>query len=105
MFTDIAGFTRLAETLPPTLVARLLRGHFRLLAQCIESERGRIDKIMGDGLIAVWDASGRCRAALHPGLARGASRSGAAVEADNAAEAATRPAADRACASVCMPAR
>ena len=71
MFTDIAGFTRLAETLPPTLVARLLRSHFRLLAQCIESEVGRIDKIMGDGLIAVWEHDSRSRAALHSRLARG----------------------------------
>ncbi len=54
MFTDIVGFTRLAEALTPTAVARLLSGHFLALAQCIERERGRIDKIMGDGLIAVW---------------------------------------------------
>lgn len=67
MFTDIEGFTQLAETLAPTLVARLLRGHFRLLARCIEGERGRIDKIMGDGLVAVWenrDHAGALRAAL-----------------------------------------
>lgn len=55
MFTDITGFTELAEMLPPTLVARLLRGHYRLLARCIESHGGRIDRIMGDGLIAVWE--------------------------------------------------
>ena len=35
-------------------MARLLSGHFLALAQCIEREHGRIDKIMGDGLIAVW---------------------------------------------------
>ena len=55
MFTDITGFTALAEALPPTLVARLLRSHFRLLARCIECHAGRIDKIMGDGLIAIWE--------------------------------------------------
>jgi class 3 adenylate cyclase len=81
MFTDIQGFTQLAESLPPTLVARLLRSHFRLLARCIESEGGRIDKVMGDGLIAVWNDRGRpddCSAALRAALAI---RKG--VEADN----------------------
>ena len=53
MFTDMVGFTRLVEALSPTAVARLLSGHFLALAQCIERERRRIDKIMGDGLIAV----------------------------------------------------
>ena len=77
MFTDIEGFTRLAETLPPTLVARLLRSHFRLLAACIEGEQGRIDKVMGDGLIAVWAKAGlgvpACAPALRAALAiRGA---------------------------------
>ena len=73
MFTDIVGFTRLAEALPPTLVARLLRGHFRLLARCIGAEHGRIDKVMGDGLIAIWDGAGGagrdCAAALRAALA------------------------------------
>jgi adenylate cyclase len=83
MFTDIAGFTQLAESLPPTLVARLLRGHFRLLARCIEGERGRIDKIMGDGLIAVWDDPEPATACAAPLRAALAIRD--AVEADNAA--------------------
>lgn len=82
MFTDITGFTELAETLPPTLVARLLRGHYRLLARCIEGQGGRIDRIMGDGLIAVWerpaDDIAPCRQAL---AAATAIRS--ALQADN----------------------
>lgn len=73
MFTDIEGFTRLAEALPPTLVARLLRCHFRLLARCIEARHGLIDKVMGDGLIAIWANAepGRpaCAPALHAAIA------------------------------------
>ena len=56
--------------------------HFRLLARCIEGEHGRIDKVMGDGLIAVWegpDQAEDCAAALRAALAIRA-----AVEADNA---------------------
>ena len=82
MFTDIAGFTRLVETLPPTLVARLLRSHFRLLARCIESEDGRIDKIMGDGLIAVWEHAPIVEPPCTPAL-RAAVAIRAAVGADN----------------------
>jgi adenylate cyclase len=85
MFTDIVGFTRLAETSPPTLIARLLRRHFSLLARCIEDEAGRIDKVMGDGLIAVWDppdAGVGCAPALRAALAIRA-----ALQADNAARA------------------
>jgi class 3 adenylate cyclase len=55
MFTDIAGFTELAESLPPSAVAELLRGHLGALAERIESERGIVDKVLGDGLLAFWD--------------------------------------------------
>ena len=82
MFTDIEGFTQLAETLAPTLVARLLRGHFRLLARCIEGERGRIDKIMGDGLVAVWEARDQAEACA--GSLRAALAIREALDADNA---------------------
>ena len=82
MFTDIAGFTALAETLPPTLVARLLRTHFRLLAKCIESQDGRIDKVMGDGLIAVWERETGAEPPCTPAL-RAAVAIRAAVRSDN----------------------
>jgi class 3 adenylate cyclase len=84
MFTDIAGFTRLAETLSPTQVARLLSGHFLALAHCIERERGRIHKIMGDGLIAVWAHPVGSTAATAPAM-RASLAIRLAVETDNAA--------------------
>lgn len=83
MFTDIAGFTQLAESLPPTWIARLLRGHFRLLAHCIEAEQGRIDKVMGDGLVAVWGETALHGPACAPAL-RAAVAIRTAVESDNA---------------------
>jgi adenylate cyclase len=86
MFTDIAGFTRLAETLDPTAVAQLLNRHFRSLAKCIEREGGRIDKVVGDGLIAFWNGPAAHPAPTVPAL-RAALRIRAAVEADNAARA------------------
>jgi class 3 adenylate cyclase len=82
MFTDIVGFTALAEGLPAREVAAFLNRHFALLGACVEAEGGTIDKFMGDGLMAFWGAPERledpavraCRAAL--AMAR-------AIEADN----------------------
>ena len=86
MFTDIAGFTRLAEALPASAVAQLLSSHFLALARCIERERGRIDKIMGDGLVALWEHGGASAAPSAPAV-RAALAIRAAVEADNVARA------------------
>lgn len=87
MFTDIAGFTRLAEALPAMAVARLLSSHFSALAHCIERERGRINKIMGDGLVATWSHGTSSKTPSAPAL-RAALGIRAAVEADNTVRAA-----------------
>ncbi|BCX17932.1 MAG: hypothetical protein KatS3mg117_1614 [Geminicoccaceae bacterium] len=83
MFTDIQGFTAIAESLPPVEVARLLNAHFALLARCVEEEGGTVDKYLGDGMLAFWGAPEKiknrglraCRTAL--AIRR-------AIEADNA---------------------
>ena len=80
MFTDIAGFTALAERLSADAVARLLNAHFALLTRCIERESGVVDKYLGDGLLAFWGAPEpaadharrACRAALAIAAAIGA---------------------------------
>lgn len=77
IFTDIQSFTAKAETLPAAETAALLNHHFGLLAASIESEGGTIDKFMGDGLMAFWNAPDgqkdhaerACRAALGIALA------------------------------------
>lgn len=86
MFTDIAGFTTLAQQGSATETLAMLNAHFSLLARCIEDEDGTVDKYIGDSVMAFWGpplgdhqhAMRACRAAL-------AIR--AAVEADNAARA------------------
>lgn len=88
MFTDIAGFTALAERLSAAETAAFLNQHFALVASCVEAEAGTIDKFIGDAVMAFWgapeqqpDHAGRaCRAAL--AIAR-------AVAMDNAARAAS----------------
>lgn len=71
MFTDIVGFTPMAEQLGEKETAELLNEHFALLAGYIEAEGGVIDKFMGDAVMATWGAIKRtedhaaqaCRAA------------------------------------------
>ena len=72
LFTDIVGFTPLAESQPASEVAAFLNHHFALLGSCVEAEGGTIDKYIGDALMAFWGApepqadtaQRACRAAL-----------------------------------------
>jgi len=56
MFTDLAGFTTLSETLSASEVAGLLNDHFEIVAQCIEASGGTLDKFIGDAAMAFWGA-------------------------------------------------
>ena len=72
LFTDMVGFTELAESLSARDVAAFLNEHFSLIGACIEAEGGTIDKFIGDALMAFWGAPEAqedgprraCRAAL-----------------------------------------
>lgn len=72
MFTDIAGFTTLSETMSAAEAASFLNQHFAILGEPVEESGGTIDKYMGDGLLAFWGApdpignhsEAACRAAL-----------------------------------------
>lgn len=82
MFTDIAGFTRLAEGMDAETTAAFLNDHFRLLATEIEATGGTIDKFIGDAVMAFWGApealDNHAAAAVSA-----AERIAQAVEADN----------------------
>lgn len=54
LFTDIRGFTTMSERLPVTDIAELLTTYLRAACNPILAERGRIMKIMGDGLMALF---------------------------------------------------
>ncbi|NKB49553.1 MAG: HAMP domain-containing protein [Alphaproteobacteria bacterium] len=56
LFTDISGFSTLAEDLTAEQTASLLNSHFELLSNCIEAEGGTVDKFIGDSLMAFWGA-------------------------------------------------
>ncbi|WP_096666107.1 CHASE2 domain-containing protein [Polaromonas sp. AET17H-212] len=56
MFCDMRGFTRMSETMEPTQLQALLNSVFSRLTDLIRSNRGTIDKYMGDCVMAFWGA-------------------------------------------------
>jgi adenylate cyclase len=73
MFTDVQGFTTMAEKLPPAVLANALGRYLDVMAGIIQREtRGTIDKYIGDAIMAIWNApepvedhaAMACRAAL-----------------------------------------
>jgi class 3 adenylate cyclase len=90
LFTDIAGFSSLAEDMTAEQTASLLNNHFELLANCIEAEGGTVDKFIGDGLMAFWGAP-----ELVEDHAARALRAGAAIQEAIVAENFQRTSSDR----------
>ena len=56
MFTDMVGFSKLAETMTADQCAQFLNHHLSLLTACIEAEGGIVDKFIGDAVMALWIA-------------------------------------------------
>ncbi|MEO7369721.1 MAG: adenylate/guanylate cyclase domain-containing protein, partial [Ilumatobacteraceae bacterium] len=56
LFADLVGFTALAEHRDPETVKRLIDSCFQLLVDDITSFGGRVDKILGDGILALFGA-------------------------------------------------
>ena len=56
MFCDMRGFTTMSEKMEPTQLQALLNSVFNRLTDLIRSNRGTIDKYMGDCVMAFWGA-------------------------------------------------
>ncbi|WP_224244799.1 adenylate/guanylate cyclase domain-containing protein [Hyalangium gracile] len=54
LFSDVCGFTRLSESLPPETVVALLNELFTFATEIIHRRGGIIDKFIGDSVMAVW---------------------------------------------------
>lgn len=55
-FSDIVGFTSIAETLPLETVTSVLAEYFDVLSKIILQHQGSIDKYIGDSIMALWGA-------------------------------------------------
>jgi adenylate cyclase len=72
MFTDIAGFTDLSETLPPEKLAPMLNFYLEEMSGIVLGQSGTLDKYIGDAIMSFWNAplpqadhaAQACRAAL-----------------------------------------
>jgi len=56
MFTDIRGFTRMAEKMEPQQIVELLNEYFTEMTDLIFENGGTLDKYLGDGIMAVFGA-------------------------------------------------
>jgi adenylate cyclase len=56
LFSDIKGFTTLAERLPPNELALVLGRYLEVMSAAIQGCGGTIDKYIGDAIMAVWNA-------------------------------------------------
>ena len=64
MFTDVAGFTTMAEMLPAYDVVHILNRFFSRVGEAVAVHGGRIDNYMGDGVLAVFGIDGAQNPAL-----------------------------------------
>ena len=68
LFADIRGFTSISEGRLPYDVVFLLNRYFRATGQAIEAAGGRLDKFIGDGVMAIFglgkEPKAACREAL-----------------------------------------
>jgi adenylate cyclase len=54
LFSDIRGFTTIAESLPPMQMADQLSEYFGAMVDCVFRYAGALDKFIGDALMAYW---------------------------------------------------
>ncbi len=69
LFADIRGFTALAEGRLPYDVVFVLNRYFSAMGRAIESAGGRVDKFIGDGVMALFGIESNPRAGCREALA------------------------------------
>jgi adenylate cyclase len=64
-FSDIAGFTRLAEQMEPERLVQLLNEYLTEMTLAVRSSGGQVDKYIGDTVMAFWGAPVRTERHAH----------------------------------------
>jgi adenylate cyclase len=60
MFSDIEGFTSIAERLPPNDLAKLLGRYLEVMTGEVHGAAGTVDKYIGDAVMALWNVPTPC---------------------------------------------
>jgi len=68
VFVDIRGFTALAEGQLPYDVVFILNRYFAAIGHAVEAAGGRVDKFIGDGVMALFGVAGEVEAACREAL-------------------------------------
>jgi adenylate cyclase len=55
-FSDVAGFTRISELMSPSELVEYLGEYLQEMTQIIEAHQGAVDKFIGDGILALFNA-------------------------------------------------
>ena len=56
LFADIRGFTRLSESIPAREVLAFVNEYLKSMTEALVRHHGRLDKVMGDGIMVVFGA-------------------------------------------------
>ena len=57
VFIDLRDFTKLSESKLPYDVVYILNKYYSVCGEIIERNKGRLDKFIGDGIMAIFDGS------------------------------------------------
>lgn len=57
LFTDIAGYTPLAEKMDRQELKILLENYFSILYQCVRQNNGIVTERIGDAMLAIWEVT------------------------------------------------
>ena len=72
LFIDLRDFTKLSEKKLPYDVVYILNKYYSVCGKIIEEQGGRLDKFIGDGIMAIFDSSAdaneNCRNAVKSGV-------------------------------------
>ncbi len=69
LFADLRGFTALAEDKLPYDVVYVLNRYFTAMGTAVEDSGGRVDKFIGDGVMALFGVEGSIEAGCRDALA------------------------------------